>query len=73
MVPMTVGEGVCFTLVQTVLNLQWFGLYFYGVITVFESSQCSMETIVWTLNFNIFLEMCITLLLWCVSREPPLP
>jgi hypothetical protein len=56
---MRVGEGTCFTLVQTVLNVQWFGLYFYDVIVVCESNQYSIETIVWTLDFNILVPLVI--------------
>lgn len=62
MVPMTVGERVCFTLVQTVPDLLWFGLYFCDVVMVYENNQHSIEAIVWTLNCKIFLEVFSTLL-----------
>lgn len=69
MVPMMVGERVCFTLVQTVPDLQWFGLYFCDVIMVYESNRHSIEVIVWTLNCEIFLEIFSTITDSC-DHEP---
>ena len=73
MVLMMVGERVCFTLVQTVPDLHN-GLAYIVVMSEWcmESNRHSIEAIVWTLNFNIFLEIFSTLLTFvsqCGSRE----
>lgn len=77
-VPTRVGEWARFTLVQTVLNVQWFGLYFYDVIMVYKSNRNSIGAIVGTLDFNLFLGLliCSKLLILLShggSREPQLP